>query len=195
MSEHSLYPSYGVVDYASAYGAHKQTIPTTLWNIGIGTNGFGGYLAQDGVTAVDAQDIWEAWADVLKPFFLATTTIQQVTIYTKATTTSPSVPKTIIPLNVIGTNGGSGQAKAVMQTFNGKSVTFNPFKIVLLDAPIATSFDKILHAGFGAADLALEGFLTDLTHPFAARDTTAIQGFQNKTLKLNDKLRKEYGMA
>jgi len=195
MAEHSLFPSFGVLGYESAYGAHKQTLPTTLWQVAIGTNGYGGYTAQDGVTACDAQDIWTGWCNVLKVFFLATTTLKEVVIYNKATPTAPAIPQTIIPLNVVGTNGSSDSGKAIQQSFNGKSVTFNPFKVVLLDTPLGASFNKILHAGFGANDLALEGYLTDLTHPFAARDTTAVRGFANKTLKLNDKLRKEYGMA
>lgn len=195
MAENALFPSYGVVSYNSPWGAHKMTIPTRLWEPGLGTNGFGGYTAWDGVTVNDAEDMWLGFANVLKPFHIPGTTIRDVQIYVKASALSPSVLKTIIPLNIVGTNAAVTQAKAVQQTFNGKSTTFTPYKIVLLDAPVGSNFDKVLTASFSAADLALEGYVTDLTHSFQARAEAPPQGFQSKTLTLNDKLRKEYGMA
>lgn len=195
MTEYSLGPWYGVVSYNSPWGAHKMTIPTTQWGPGIGGGTYGGYLGQDGSTINDAETVWGDFADVLKVFHIPGTTIREVSVFEKPTPESSSILRAIIPLNVVGTNAGTTQAKAVQQTFNGKSTLYHPFKIVILDGPVGSSFDKILHAAFGAADLALEGFLSDLTHPFAARDGAAVAGFQSKTLTLNDKLRKEYGMA
>lgn len=195
MAAYSLFPSYGVLAYRSAYGAHKMTLPTTAWNSGLGSGGFGGYLGHDAVTVNDAETIWLAWAAILAPFFLPTTTLQEVTIYSKASPTAPSIPQTIIPLNVVGTSASAESGKATMQQFNGKSVIFQPAKIVLLDSPLGASFDKILHAAFGVNDLAVEGFLTDTTHPFSARDGSVYRNFANKTLKLNDKLRRAYGMS
>lgn len=195
MAENALFPAYAVVAYDSPWGAHKMTVPTRNWEVGLGTNGFGGYTGWDGVTINDAETMFLGLANVLKPFHIPGTTIKDASVYVKASATSPAILKTIIPLNVVGTNMGTTQAKAVQQTFNGKSTVFTPYKVVILDAPVGSSFDKVLAAAFGAADLALEGYLTDLTHAFQARAEAPPQGFQNKTITLNDKLRKEYGMA
>jgi len=191
----ALDPAFGVMEYTSLWGSHKMTVPTAAWNAGIGTNGFGGYVGWDTTTANDALDMWTDLADLLKVFVLASTSFNLVTLYTQASPTARPLPVEIMPLGIAGTNTSTAQAKAVQQTWNMRSTAFGKGKIVLLDGPIGSNFEKILRAGFGADDLALEGELTDLTKAWACRDSTPFATAISKTLTLNDKLRKEYGMS
>ena len=194
MTPNSLSPSYAVIDYVSAYGAHKATIPTLQWNVGIGTNGFGGYTGHDGVTSWDAETLWLAFIEDFEKFFLATTTFNSVTLYNKADEDAPSIPVAIIPVNEVGSSAETTQAKAAMSTWNFRTTAFNRFKLVALDAPVASGFARTLPAAWGANDLAILGHLSDLTKPFAGRDGMPIQSGISKTYTMSDVLRRRYGM-
>jgi hypothetical protein len=183
------------MEYTTAYGNHKMTVPTREWTFGGYAHGFGGYLGWDLSTSNEADDMWTDLATLLAAFHLATTTFNIVTIYTMATPTSFALPQMIIPIAVVGINGATTQAKAVQQTWNMRSVAFGKFKLVTLDAPVGSNFNKILAASFGAPDLALVGELTDQAKAWSARDTTIPAAAISKTVTLNDKLRKEYGMT
>lgn len=193
MAPNSLSPAFGVMEYTTAYGTHKQTIPTVAWNAGIGENGYGGYLGWDTTTPNDALDMWTDLATLIAAFHLATTTFNIVTIFTQDDADSRAFPQMIIPLDIDGTNVGTGIAKAVQQTWNMRSTAFGHFKLVTLDAPIGTNFTKVLAASFGTPDNNLVGELTDQTKGWSARDNHPIAVAISKTLTLNDKLRREYG--
>jgi len=195
MAPNALDPAFGVLEYTSLWGSHKATIPTRDWNAGIGTNGYGGYVGWDTTTPNDALDMWTDLCNLLKVFVLASTSFNLVTLYTQASPTAKPLPQVIVPLAIVGTNVSTSQAKAVQQTWNFRSVAFGRFKLVLLDGPSGGGFEKILHAGFGADDLAIEGEMTDLTKAWSARDSTAPATAVSKTITLNDKLRREYGMT
>lgn len=195
MAENSLYPSFGVISYVSADGAHKATVPTREWNIGLGTNGFGGYMGWDTTTVNDAQDMWADFIDDVAQFALPTTEFVDVTIYTMATPTSPRIPVTLIPIGTVGGSAATTQAKAAQSTWNFRTTAFGIFKFVLLDAPVGSGFEKTLPASFGAPDLAVIGHLTDLTKAFSGRDGNPPANCHSKTYTLNEKLRREYGMG
>lgn len=195
MAANSLYPSFGVIEYNSPFGAHKMTIPTRAWDIGIGTHGFGGYLGWDGTTPNEADDMWQELIDDLKVFLKADSSFNTVTIYTKADAEAPSIPVTVFSPATVGTNVATTQRKAVSQTWNFRTSTFGKFKLVLLDGPIGSDFDKILPSSFGSEDNAVVGTLTDLTNAWSGRDGAPPAAAISKTLTLNDKLRREYGMA
>jgi len=195
MAENSLYPSFGVVSYTSVYGEHKMTIPTRDWNAGIGTNGYGGYLGWDESTANDALDMWTDLITDVAAFALATMNFVNVTIYKMAAPNAPSIPVTQIPLNIVGTSTATTQDKATQSTWNFRSTLFGVYKLVLLDSPVGTGFAKTFPATFGAPDLAVIGGLTDFTKAWSARDGSPPANCHSKTYTLNDKLRREYGMA
>lgn len=192
MTPNSLVPSYGVIDYVSLWGAHKSTIPTLQWTLG-GT--YGEYLAHDDLTVVDAETMWTDFVDDLKVFALPTLTFNSVTLYNKPTVDAPSIPVAIIPLAVVGTSAATTQAKAAQSTWNFRTTLFGKFKLVLLDTPIGSGFEKTLPAAWGASDLAILGALSDLTKAFCGRDNSAIQSGVSKTYTMNEKLRRAYGMG
>jgi hypothetical protein len=195
MANNSLWPAFGIVDYSSAYGNHKMTIPTRAWNAGIGTNGFGGYLGWDLSTANDAQDMWTDLITDIAAFAPATLTFNNATIYTMASSISPRIPVTQIPLNIAGTSAATTQAKAAQSTWNFRTTTFGIFKLVLLDSPVGTGFNKTLAGSFGAPDLAVIGGLTDQAKAWSGRDGSPPANCHSKTYTLNEKLRREYGMG
>jgi hypothetical protein len=195
MAPNSLDPAFGIIEYTSAWGTHKQTVCTTDWNAGIGTNGYGGYVGNDGSTPNDALDMWTDLCNALAAFALASLEFNLVTIYTQASPTALPLPRRIVPLGIVGTNTATTQAKAVQQTWNMRSTIFGRGKIVLLDCPVGSNFDKILAGSFGGPDAALVGELTDLTKAWLFRDSSPPAAAISKTVTLNDKLRKEYGMA
>lgn len=195
MVQNSLYPACGVVSYHSAHGAHKMTIPTTAWNAGIGTNGYGGYLGNDGTTPNDALDVWTELLDLVKVFMPATSTFDFVTIYTFAAPEANAEPHAIVPLDIDGTGVSTEQSKAVQQTWNCRTTDFGQYRLVLLDGFASSDWAKLYPTDFGAPDLAVIGSLTDLANPWVGRDTSPIGQAISKTFTLNDKLRRAYGMS
>lgn len=195
MTQNSLYPAFMVINYVSAYGSHKMTIPTNAWSIGIGSNGYGGYIGHDGTTSNDAKDMLDELIDGLAPFALATLEFVNSTIYTKATPDAPSIPVTQIPIGVNGSGVATTQAKATQSTWNFRTTLFGIFKLVLLDTPVGAGFEKTLPGSFGAPDLAVIGTLTDFANAWVGRDGSPPANCHSKTYTLNDKLRKEYGMG
>jgi len=192
VTPNSLVPSYGVIDYVSAYGAHKATIPTLQWTLG---GDYGEYIAHDDVTVVDAETMWLDFIADLVPFALATTTFNSVTMYNKPTIDAPSVPVAILPVGEVGTSVATSQAKATQSTWNFRTTLFGHMKLVLLDIPVGGGFEKTLPAIWGAPDLAILGALSDLSKAFCGRDNAAIASGISKTYTMNEKLRRAYGMA
>lgn len=181
-----------MVDYTSLWGAHKATIPTLQWSLGFT---YGQYIAHDDVTVVDAEAMWSDLIDLLKVFALATLTFNSVTLYNKAGVGDPAIPVAVIPLAVVGTSAATTQAKAAQSTWNFRTTLFHPFKLVLLDTPVGSGFEKTLPASFGAPDLAIVGALSDLTKAWAGRDGAPVANAISKTYTMNEKLRKAYGMG
>lgn len=195
MALNTLYPAAGVISYTTPFGVHKMTIPTLAWSIAIGTHGKGGYTAWDGTTSVDAQDMWEDLINDLAAFVLADTSFDSVTLYTYSAVNAPANPVMFWTPAIVGTNTTTTQRKAVQQTWNFRTADFGRFKLTLLDGPIGSNWDKIIPSGFGSADLAIVGALTDLTKAWSGRDNSAPAAAISKTFTLNDKLRREYGMS
>jgi len=192
MTPNSLSPSYAVVDYVSAFGSHKMTIPTLQWELG---GDFGQYIAHDDITVVDAETMWTDFCDQFKNYLKPTATINSVTLYNKPTESSPSIPVAIIPIAEAGLSIATTPSKACQTTFNFRTTLFGMYKLVMLDTPVATDFAKTLPVDWGANDLAILGALSDLEKAFAGRDGAPVQSAISKTYTLNEKLRKAYGMA
>ncbi len=192
MAPNSLAPAFGVISYNSVFGAHKMTIPTLAYSALRGTNGYGGYLAWDGTTDVDAQTMWTDLVNDLKPFMKTTATFNDVTIYTQASATEPAIPSTVIPLAIAGTSSSADWNKATQKTWIFRTGAFGTMKLVLLDLPVG-NFDRVLPASWSAGDLAILGALSDATKAWSARDNSIVTVAKSITFKLNDATRKKYG--
>lgn len=195
MAENSLSPAFGVVSYRSENGNHKMTIPTLAWLPPISGHIYGSYIAHDGTTTVDAGDMWNDLIDDVAVFGGTDIAFDQVTLYTKASADASSIPVMLIPLTQVGTSVATTQKKATQSTWNFRTTVFGIFKLVVLDFPVATGFEKTLGGSFGAPDLLVIGALTDLTKAWAGRDGHPPAACHSKTYTLNEKLRREYGMG
>jgi len=195
MAENSLYPSFGVVTYVSEFGAHKMTVPTRQWIGPSPGHTYGSYIAHDTTTIVDAGDMWGDLIDDVAVFGAPDIEFSSVTIYNMATPTAPRIPVVQIPLTQVGTSVATTQRKATQSTWNFRTTTFGIFKLVVLDFPVGSGFEKTLAGSFGAPDLAVIGALTDLTKAWSGRDGDAPANCHSKTYTLNEKLRRDYGMG
>src|SRR5437868_4488105 len=88
----SLFPAFVVIDYHSAFGSHKMTIPTKAYTgPGVGFPA-GHFLAWDS-TDVDADDMINALVELIAPFFKVDTTFDSYTIYTMASAEAAPLPE------------------------------------------------------------------------------------------------------
>lgn len=195
MAPNSLSPSSVVISYTTLYGAHKMTIPTTQWFVTSITGNLGSYAAHD-TTPVDAETMVRDLLAKLKVFALATTEFAEVTAYTQATPTAPNIPRATVPLGIVGTSGSSDPSQAVSYTFNFKTSLNGDAKLVLLDAPIgSTWFRSLLPASFDAGVLALETEFCLSSNAWTGRDDGQPSVLRKVSFDLNDKLQKAYRMT
>lgn len=193
MALNSLYPAFVKIDYHSPYGAHSMTIPTLPWtNIPIA----GGHGAFDiwSVGTRDADDMIKDYVNLLKVFFKPDHFFDQYTIYTMATPTSAPTPVTGNTLSIEGTEASSHWSKAVQTTFSIRTADFGQMKIVLLDAPVPNSFDKIASFDASPEALALVAELADPDNGWSGRDGSKPATLTQIAYTLNEKLRREYNM-
>lgn len=193
--EFGIEPAFGRVDYTTIFGAHTHLILTRAWIPTSLTGTLGSYLDWTGAP-VDAEAMWDSLLNAMLPFHKDDTTINQLTIYTKADELSPSLPVASKAYALAGTSILTTHAKAIQKVMNFRTVGIQPAKLVFLDVPhSAGDFNKELPAGWSAADLALLAVFDDTANAFAGRDNTRVNSPVSITWDLNKSLRKRYKMA
>lgn len=190
MTEYALDPAYVVIDYHSVYAPHKMTLPTLEWNSG-GT--YGDFATHAG-SAISADTMIEAMIVVLKAFVPASVAFDGWTVFTKATPTAQAIPRTFKSSAVVGTAGLSWN-KAVQLTISAKTTGANDAKISIMDAASGDDFDLITPSSASASYTALLAEWFADTNGWAGRDGTRPFYFQQASLTLNEKLRKQYHMT
>ena len=194
MAPNSLSPASVVIDYHSAFGAHRQTIPTLEWFPTNITGALGSYAPWTG-SPIDAEVMVNALVNAIKPFHLPTTQFDQATVYTQATATSPNIPQRSVALTQVGTSAAGGPHKATSATFNFKTLANGNFKLVLLDAPVGLEFDPVFPADFVATVIALEAEVQNTGNAWSGRDDNRPSTLRKVTYDLNDRLQKLYHMT
>jgi hypothetical protein len=194
MTEYSKYPGYIDFEYSSAYSVHHMQLKTKEWNPAGGTGGLGSYEAWDAST-IGAEAMIDAMVDVLKPFFLGTTSFDAATIYTLSAVGSPAIPRAGKVLSVAGTSTESTQAKAVQETWTFRDVDWGICRIVMLDAPTGAGFEPItdITGVTEAEDLVAE--FTAVTNAWASPADGRPATFRRIVYTLNDGLRRQYDMT
>lgn len=192
----SLYPSFVIIDYHSAYAPHKMTIPTTQWFAASLGGSIGSYIDHDG-DPVDAEAMINDLVDLMAVFFLSTTHFDLATVYTMAAPTGAAIPRGSVALTQVGSSSATGLAKAIQTTINMRTSGLKGgAKLVFLDAPLGSAgFDKLLPSGFSSALNALVAKFTDRTAAWICRNGAIVDAAISVTFDLNDKLRKEYRMV
>jgi hypothetical protein len=192
MTVHSLYPGFIKLDYHSAYGKHSQILPTRAWSNTNITGVLGSYTSWSGAP-IDAEAMVDAFVADLKGFYLATTTIDACTLYSMATPSDPAIPVAGKGIGVVGTNTGTTQAKATIQTWVMRDTAFDISKLVFLDAPVAAGFEPV--TALSGAPAGLLADWTSNTNAWSSRAGNRVVTFFKATYDLDDKLRREYGMV
>ena len=193
MTPGTLSPAYIVLNYHSAYGAHKATLPTKDWFPTSLTGHLGSYENWNGLPC-DAEEMIQAYADGMMGFYLATAATDSAEIWTKETPTSPAYPRVSYPITSVGSAAGSLWDKAVEQQWILRGTDFSIWKSVLLDVESTPSWDALTDLTGLTEAIAFVGTITSDNWAFMTRKNAQPFNFVKVTYKLNDKLREEYDM-
>jgi len=194
MAPNSLSPASIVLDYHTAYAAHKMTIPTLQWLPTNITGNLGSYQAWD-LSTIDAEVMVNALVDTLAALVPSTTIFDLATAYTMATPTSDNIPVRSVAIGTPGTLTGGTFPQAVSCTMNFKTLANGDAKIVLLDIPLGAGGFVALHPPFATAFTDVEGELVSISNAWSGRDDTRIATLRKITFDLNDRLQKQYRMS
>lgn len=190
MTVYELDPAFVVIDYHSAYAPHKMTIPTLEWNSGAGNGDFATHAG----SAIAADTMVEALITKLKALVPAGVAFDGWTVYTKASPTAQSIPRTFKASTAVGTAGASWD-KATQLTISAKTTGANDAKLTLMDAASGDDFNLITPSSANASMTALLAEWFADTNGWAGRDGTRPYYFQQASVTLNEKLRKQYHMT
>jgi len=187
----SLYPSYVQIEYHSAFGVHKMTLPTRQWSSAGGASG--SFEAWD-TTARDAADMVDDLITDIKAVYPSSVVFDLATIYNFPDPDEDPVPVRLLVLGDAGTAVSSAWSKAVQQTFTFRTLSNGIFKLVLLDVPTDNNFDRVPVSSFTAPFLAIEAELTSQANAWSGRDNARPNSAIQASATLNEKLRREYRM-
>lgn len=195
MAENALFPAYTLLRYHSAYSAHTQIIPTREWSATplVPLNELGSFTNWSGFPC-DGQEMVEDLVNALQAFNPASVVYDTATIYTLATVDSPAIPRATHALGIVGTEGTPGWTKAVQRCWVLRDTEWALSKIYQLDTSSNNAWDAESDITGNAEALAVVGAITSLSWAWASRNGERPSTFTKVTLKLNDKLRREYGM-
>lgn len=195
MAENALWPGYVLLRYHSAYGAHVQIVPTREWSATplVPLNELGSYTNWSGFPC-DGQEMVEDLVDTLSAFNPATVIYDTATVYTLDTPESPAIPRATLAMGTVGTNAVPGWTKAVQRVWVLRDTEWSIVKLYQLDTSSNNNWDALSNIAGNAPALAVVGAITSLSWAWASRNGERPANFTKVTLKLNDKLRREYGM-
>ena len=193
MATNLLHPAFVTVDYSSPRGRHKQTIPTRQW-VGSGLGVPGEFVNWDdnGIAADGMiEDFIDDWAAGLLG---DNSQIEGYTIYNFPD--DISVPQPVFAKSYPVTGGADVTGawwEAVQRMYVMRTVGFGLFKLVLLDVPTSDQFGR--YTDVTPTEDLLLARLANTENAFSGRDGTRPASFKNLIIKINDRLRREYGMV
>jgi hypothetical protein len=189
VTPNSLSPAFVVINYHSAYGAHKMTLPTLQYN-----PGSPGTFDVRGGGTMDASEMVNDFVDLIKPFFPADVEFDFWEGFLKATPTADNVLKISESLTQVGTNAAPGWTKATEAVWSFKSDLNGLYKLSMLDMGNADSWDKVTFSDLAGDALTFVNYLIDDAHGWAARDDGQPVTFLQISYGLNKALRRKYNM-
>lgn len=194
MSPASLFPAHFKLFYQVGGIPHVQTVPTNVWSGPSGGHPQGTF--KNWVDAeIDADDMIQAWAALLQPFFNDQANLDQYIIYNQVDAVAPPLPQTGNVIDLPGTNVSTSWYQAVQQTFMWRDTEFHKFKVVLLDAPTGNVFSKSSSITPATPLADLHDFVTDTAQSISSRFGKRPNTFLSATETLNEKIRRERRLA
>jgi hypothetical protein len=186
----SLAPSYLVINYHSAFGAHKMTLPTLQFHPGVPN---GSFDVRGGGT-MDAADMVDDFLTLAVPFWPDDVEFDYYQVFLKADAAADSVLAASKTLTQVGTNATPGWTKATEAIWSFKSDLNGLWKLSMLDMGNNDGWDKVTFADLSGASLAFNNYIVDGTHGWAARDNGQPVTFLQISYGLNKALRRKYNM-
>lgn len=187
-----LYPSFVRLYYHTAYAAHVQTIPTTRWSPGVGTNGS---FASWDAGARDAEDMILDLVNKIKVVVPASTIYDEYIIYNIPAPGDDPQPVAQGAIDIAGTSVVTGWSEAVEQTFVLRTEAFGIFKLVLLDPVTSNFFGKVAPADFSSEYNDIMTQITSPSNAWSGRDNSRPNYVKGCTITLNEKLRRSYQLT
>ncbi len=195
MPLNSLYPSFVQFNYHSAFGKHKQTIPTRAWSAPSGGHPSGTFLNWLG-SAVDAEDMINALTTEVIDITDANTFWDYAIIYNfPALPPATPNPVAIFQQNVAGTVTHTDAVQAIQNTYNFFDTAFNDFKFVLLDCDATFGLTPETYGELDADHQSVVGVLIDDNWGWSSRAGFRPSVLRRVISKPNDKLRREYNLT
>lgn len=192
MTEHSLFPAFVVMDYASGVAPHKMIVPTRAYNPDLGTGGHGGYVNWSSAE-VDSEDMINALCAVLGPLYPSSVDFTLATIYTMDSPTAEPHPRYSFPPTFTGTSADTGWEKAAQLCFTFRTSLFGQLHINLLDAPTGNVWGKI--TVLTTAMTNLSALIINPAWAWAGRDGGQPIARISISAHLNKRLRRAYRMV
>lgn len=195
MAVNSLFPAFIKLAYHSAYGAHSGLLAVREWSSTplVPLNALGSFTNWAGFPC-DGQEMVEDLTAALAAWNPATVVYDSATLYTMDSETAPAIPRAVLPLAVVGTNGTPGWSKATMRTWFFRDEEWSPVKIVQMDGASANNFDPTTDITGNVPAETLVGAFTSTSWAWASRNGLRPKTFHKTIVDLNDKSRAEYGM-
>lgn len=193
MAENGLYPGYVLLASHSAYGKHNNILPTSEWSPTAITGNLGSWQGWNSVP-IDGEAMVTNLVNALAAAFLSTYVFDTATVYTIATPGGPAIPRKSIALAIPGTSTLTGPAKATMQTWIFRDASYNLSKLVFLDSPVPATFEPTTNFSGGTV-AAIVAEWTGAGNAWSSRAGLRPELPQKITYTMNEKLRREYGMA
>lgn len=188
--QNSLYPAFFEINYVSAHGAHKMRCPTVPY---VAENG-AQYDLRGAASPVPTGTAISDFVNVVKPFFLNSTTFVDYTLFGMSAPDAVPTPVKSGTLNVSGTLSPDGKAnKAVQMTTTFRTETFGIFKLVFLDVPVV-NFERVVSIADWADMTALVTYVTAEVSFLSGRDGGRPATFLQVSKTLNERLRRSYRM-
>lgn len=185
-------PYYLQLGYHSGFGPHSAQIPMRAWQAGGMGSVAGDFIAWDD-ELVDADDLVNSLADLLRPFYPESVTLDNYIIFKQVGTAEIYTPVAAAGLT---DKGGTFEDyiwnEAVEETITWRSTNFGIFKITLLDAASGGDFSKLSTLPSSGILKNLHTALVDTSNPYMARDNGRPSSFISRTFTLNERLRRSY---
>jgi len=189
----SLYPAFVTIDYETAYGVHKMTLPTLAYDPAP-TPGDEGEFSTWAAGSILASSMIDTLITALVQFWPNTMTFQNVQVFTMASPTASPVPQFGYVSGEVGTLVSSAWAKAVQQTMTFRTTVNSLLKIVLLDVPTNNNFDRNTTVTPGGPVDDVLQIISSQQNGWSARIEGRPYAFLQAAATLNEKLRRAYRM-
>jgi hypothetical protein len=191
--QNSLSPAFVKIDYTSVYAPHVMTVPSVPLIPAVGDAP--PYFDLRGAEIdVNADTAIRDYVAVLADLALGTMVFNSYTIFSQPEVGDTPVPVWSAPLNVVGTNpSAAAPVKACQQTYSFRATDFTIFKVVLLDFPPMSGFDRTT-APASVLQTNLIDYVTADETWIASRGGGRPNVFLQLATTLNEKLRRSYRM-